>query len=535
MTSSPIPLDAPRLGPRLVPGPGAATGHGIGRGWLIVIALAAIARLVLAAVVTEFVLVDDAYITLRYARNAAMTGSLVYNPGELVFGVTSPLWGFVTWALYALVGAALVAPAVIVLGVTLWSLAAIRLAPMVHERARPIVLAGFLCAPVFVDNQMLGMETPLFVFLAVSAMAAALGINASGGLGRAALWTGLLVVARPEGVLLAPALLYAASTTGGGFAPSLRKLTRPASLACLLTPGILWIAYAMTHYGTVLPQSMVAKSGWNSEHYDTLATASNMWLGLARLTFVPFVDYLPSVLAQVVTGLVAAGVLWIAWLNIRAGSQASRAWLLVYGVYIAFYLLGKGATEASWYAVPSSVALLLAAGPAFGGGARFAWPASLSSPRAAGALALGLSVLSVALVAKRAPLLHSYVDGYGACADALDDLERPSAERVLIGEIGVFGFETHHDVIDVGALVSPEILPLKNRRLSLLEIARETRATWLVISDIAVEKNMYPSVGVVFANAKEQAWLASSEVVHHALDKRLIRLAPWPDEIASVR
>ena len=69
------------------------------RPWVLLIGIAAIARLMLAWLVTDFVLVDDAYITLRYARNAAEGGSLVHNSGEAVFGVTSPLWGFVTSAM----------------------------------------------------------------------------------------------------------------------------------------------------------------------------------------------------------------------------------------------------------------------------------------------------------------------------------------------------------------------------------------------------------------------------------------------------
>ncbi len=36
--------------------------------------------------------IDDAYITFRYARNLAEGLGLVYNPGEWVLGTTAPLW-----------------------------------------------------------------------------------------------------------------------------------------------------------------------------------------------------------------------------------------------------------------------------------------------------------------------------------------------------------------------------------------------------------------------------------------------------------
>ena len=35
---------------------------------------------------------DDAYITMRYARNAAAGEGIVYNPGERVEGYSNPLW-----------------------------------------------------------------------------------------------------------------------------------------------------------------------------------------------------------------------------------------------------------------------------------------------------------------------------------------------------------------------------------------------------------------------------------------------------------
>ncbi len=484
------------------------------RTWVLLIALAGLARLIMAWLVTDFVLVDDAYITLRYARNAAEQGTLVYNAGEAVFGVTSPLWGFVTSGMMMLFGAASVAVAVISLGISLWSLSAYRLCQLVPSSARGITLATFLCAPVFIDNQMLGMETPLFVFLSVYAMGAAL----AGSMTSAALWTGLLTVARPEGVLFAPALLYAAASAKGDLKSALRSLFKPLNACLLLAPGLFWMAFATARYGTFLPQSMVAKSGWNSEHYDSLGTALHLWLSLARLTFVPFVDYLPTLLAHGVTASIAALVVWITYKNVRQGTAFSRSWLLVYGVYMTFYLAGKGATEASWYAVPSSVALLLSAGPALPTG--FPRIRNWFVP----ACATSMMLLSTGLVHRRAPLLQSYVDGYGVCAATLESLDRPHSERVLIGEIGVFGFETQHQVIDVGALVSPEVLPIKNAGRSLMSMAQETGAKWLVISDIALEKNFYPSVGEVWANETEEQWLSASPVFEHAKDKRLIRL-----------
>jgi len=79
--------------------------------------------------------------------------------------------------------------------------------------------------------------------------------------------------------------------------------------------------------------------------------------------------------------------------------------------------------------------------------------------------------------------------------------------RVVIGEIGVFGFESLHAVTDVGALVSPEVLPWKNAGHSFVRIVRSAGASAFVISERALERNEYPTVGVVWANSEERAWL----------------------------
>src|SRR5437870_4317129 len=46
--------------------------------------------------------IDDAFITFRYARNLADGLGLVYNPGELVLGTTTPAWALVLAAGYRL-------------------------------------------------------------------------------------------------------------------------------------------------------------------------------------------------------------------------------------------------------------------------------------------------------------------------------------------------------------------------------------------------------------------------------------------------
>ncbi|MEL6715806.1 MAG: hypothetical protein AAFP86_18640, partial [Planctomycetota bacterium] len=99
--------------------------------------LGALLRVVLAALVTGGVLVDDAYITLRYALNGAEHGALVYNLGEHVFGVTSPLWGFATTGLAWVFDRAGLEAAVLGVGVALWTLCVRRAALVTCGAAGP--------------------------------------------------------------------------------------------------------------------------------------------------------------------------------------------------------------------------------------------------------------------------------------------------------------------------------------------------------------------------------------------------------------
>ena len=70
--------------------------------WLLVGALVALA--VLARLVPGQRIVDDAYITFRYARNIADGLGFVYNPGQPVLGTTTPLYTMLLAALSAATG-----------------------------------------------------------------------------------------------------------------------------------------------------------------------------------------------------------------------------------------------------------------------------------------------------------------------------------------------------------------------------------------------------------------------------------------------
>jgi hypothetical protein len=511
----------------------------LGRSIVVLLVIAALLRLVLAAEVTGFVLVDDAYIHLRYARNLVEHGALVYNRGEAVFGVTSPAYTLLCAGSLAAFGTAAPA-ALIVLGIVAWTAASWVALRNVARGARLVVAAVLSLAPGFVDNQLLGMESACFVLLAVLALE---GAHAGRSLG-AAVALGLALVTRPEAVLLAPwcvAAAWSRPTPHGAAVAARTAWLRPTVLAAVCLPGLAWAAFALSRYGTVVPQSLVAKSGWNNAHYEGLFASFTGVLALPRLTYLPFVDHLPRLAQVVATGSLAAlvgalGVQYMRGLRRGRGVTGSGAndtrgsvngrqrssavhWFGFYVSYVALYLAGKGATEASWYAVPSSFALTLRARA---GAGRSAADEATGSGRGwhgarVGARRRGRVRRRAARPAARALLawVRSLRRG-----PRRRSAPQPHAEhRVVIGEIGVFGFASPHVLTDVGALVSPEVLPWKNAGASFVEVVQRSGASAFVISRRALETNEYPTLAATWRGEDERRWLESCEFVAQHLDK----------------
>jgi hypothetical protein len=198
---------------------------------------------------------DDTYITFRYALNLTAGFGFVYNIGEHVLGTTSPLWAAVLAAL-GLVRVPIELGA-LTLSLTLDIATAVllfRLLVSLDYGARISLAAAvlFLCWFDYFSLARSGMETSGFVFLAT----AALHSMASGRLGRAAVCCALAGLTRPEGAVLVALLLVALWRVGSTIA------RRDAALC--LVPLLLiaggWTVYAVGTFGSVVPQSVIAKA-----------------------------------------------------------------------------------------------------------------------------------------------------------------------------------------------------------------------------------------------------------------------------------
>ncbi|MEW6401029.1 MAG: hypothetical protein AB1649_04475, partial [Chloroflexota bacterium] len=108
---------------------------------------------------------EDAYITYRYAENWINTGSLVYNEGEPINAMTSPLHAVFSAALFFVTGNTVLSNKII--SVILLLLAALvvwdRYKAHLHFQVLVVILLIPPCVLLWTFG---GLETPILLFLA---------------------------------------------------------------------------------------------------------------------------------------------------------------------------------------------------------------------------------------------------------------------------------------------------------------------------------------------------------------------------------
>lgn len=233
--------------------------HRLIRIWPLLLACV-LALLVLAF--SNVRLIDDAYISFRYAHNLVEGEGLVFNPGEYVEGYTSLIWTLLmvvpealgvpvhlfsaylgmAFGLLALVDVWRICRSV---GASLWGVSA------------AVIALGLY--PAFWLTVTNGLEGGLFTFLLTRTVFLLLCERAT----YAGLFGGLLFMTRPESVLILPiCALYRL------FSPRNQTLPfRQRIVHCLIPLLAPWLAlvlavtlWRLAHYGAWLPNTITAKS-----------------------------------------------------------------------------------------------------------------------------------------------------------------------------------------------------------------------------------------------------------------------------------
>ena len=198
-------------------------------------------------------MVDDAYITFRYARNLLEGNGFVYNPGEQILGTTTPLYASLLAGL-ALISGTRDFPALATIVNALAGTVSVLLLYHLGGRfsgRREVGLAVALLwavAPYGITFTIGGMETELTIALLVAAALAHLN-----GYYRAmAALSALAFLARPDTVILTGLLWLDLILTR-------RRIPwREAGIALILLAP--WLIFGVLYFGSPFPHSIAAKS-----------------------------------------------------------------------------------------------------------------------------------------------------------------------------------------------------------------------------------------------------------------------------------
>ncbi len=246
---------------------------------------------------------DDAWIHQTYARNWAQTGQLAYVPGVPSSGSTAPLWTLLLsfayrfnvdpywWTL--LLGA-------LGLGISAWLLS--RLAErLLPNRPGVSWLVGLACVLEWhlIWAAASGMETLLFIALGL-ALIDRVQAEASGWI--IGLFGGLLILARPEGLLLFALACGAMVVSRQSGRRGLAEIAKALGVFLLvLAPGAYFNLQAG---GSIFPNTFYAKQS----EYGVLMSTPAIWLdSIGKMLIAPLAGpallLIPGVVMWVVTFL----------------------------------------------------------------------------------------------------------------------------------------------------------------------------------------------------------------------------------------
>lgn len=211
-------------------------------------------------------LVDDAFISFRYAQQFIHGNGLVFNIGERVEGYTNFLWTMVLAAIMAIGGDPVVVAPILTLALAFVS---VILTVALGQRILSAPWSGMAGLLVAVSGPFLlytsrgsGMETALFSALTLASLLA---------LTKQRWWlagflTALTLLTRPDGIVLAAVCsAYTFWIGGDTFTARLRKLLAYAlPLAGIYGSYFIW---RWTYYGYLLPNTFYVKVGGSEAQF----------------------------------------------------------------------------------------------------------------------------------------------------------------------------------------------------------------------------------------------------------------------------
>jgi hypothetical protein len=294
-------------------------------------------------------ILDDAFITYRYARNIANGNGYTYNPGEHVQGTTTPLFTLIL-ALFSIFFTSNHIPdvsfyiSVIADILNTWLLYRIGKHITRSETVGFFIALTFLLQPLRINVAKGGLETSLFI-LAMLAMYDFYILQNKTVV--AAFFGACMILIRLDGLLpVIPIFLHACW-----------KERTIAFKAFLVASLILlpWFAWAFYYFSNPLPFSIYAKTV-TYQNYSQWETLTLLLSFLGTGSMGPYKDIhliIPGLIAALF--LVSIGIHWL-WINNRVGIL-----IVLYPIaYFTVMVIGHAPLFFSWYYPPLMPGIILA-------------------------------------------------------------------------------------------------------------------------------------------------------------------------------
>jgi hypothetical protein len=198
---------------------------------------------------------EDAYITYRYAENWVNTGSLVYNQGEPINAMTSPLHAVLSAAFFFLTGNTVLSNKIFswLLLFSAVMLVWYRYREQIHLQVLALIL---LFPPSVLLWTSGGLETPILLFLATLTVILALRPSPFdlSLICVISFLAGLAFLTRYDSILFfIPVTLYVITK-----ARSIRYVILALAVAAILP--LTWLFVSISYYGDLLPTSFYVKT-----------------------------------------------------------------------------------------------------------------------------------------------------------------------------------------------------------------------------------------------------------------------------------
>jgi arabinofuranosyltransferase len=373
--------------------------------------------------------IDDSYIYARYVANALAGHGMVYNIGEHVNALTSPLYAYLLLFMSWLLQGNVLLATILLSGIFLL------LASLLAERMVPF--SGFFIASTAYFYVLVGMETSLFLFmlLAVTTLFQWKQFN------WLPLASVLLVLSRFEGGLLVGLLAWQLN----------RKRARLDWISFVPAFVVAFCYLLLNHhfYGAYLPSSATAKLQQGlSGYWGRWPTA---FLAYHDMVAIPFAKTRYIIYLVAIFSFVGAAQMF--------KNSFSRLILPFCGGLLAFYVLLNLSGFYFWYYAPFLLFAIMYA--------------SYPIPRTRVALVAVSLLLTLVVITNafflRKPWPEGRYSGYIDAGKWISQNTPPNA-RIEAAEIGLLGWYSNRYILDVIGLATPK---------NAMHIAHHDAASWL--------------------------------------------------------